>query len=98
MAATKLSQKMQRKWLLPTRVFHERVYKQLRGMQGHMLHPDMAEVPRAQWDTIAWNAAWIAAEYFQDRTLKPSRWPVTPTNAACRKARTAGKRTVCTKG
>lgn len=42
------------------RVFNE-VYSSMIGNQYLFSHPAAAPVPRAQWRTTCWNAAWVAA-------------------------------------
>jgi len=41
-------------------VFND-TYMLMRDNQKLFLHPHTPSMPKAQWITIAWNAAWIAA-------------------------------------
>ncbi len=43
------------------RTFNE-VYGTMRLNQSVFLHPKTSPIPRDQWKTICWNAAWIAAD------------------------------------
>jgi hypothetical protein len=43
----------------------QKVFKQVYAMmfnQEMITHPKQAPLPKDQWKTIAWNAAWLAAD------------------------------------
>ena len=46
------------------RVFNE-TYESMRDNQGLFIHPKSETIPHKQWETTAWNAAWIAADSCQ---------------------------------
>jgi len=50
-----------RKWNQQSRYIFNRVYNQF-GDQHCVTHPKMEAIPDYQWDTIRWNAAWLAAD------------------------------------
>lgn len=50
------------------RVFNA-TYEDMVGNQDLFTHPKAGKVPDEQWNTTAWNAAWIAADSCQ-RALK----------------------------
>jgi hypothetical protein len=44
------------------RVFNEVYYTLTRNRQVRLLHPKTKPLPAEEWQTPAWNAAWIAAD------------------------------------
>jgi hypothetical protein len=62
----KVNKRRWKKWSpLARKVFNE-TYFLISRNQSVFLHPKVAEVPKRQWKTTAWNAAWIAADAVQD--------------------------------
>jgi hypothetical protein len=59
-----------RKWS-PTRqgVFN-RVFRAMLKNQVLFTHPKMAPMPLVQWRTVAWNAAWTAADSASGQAMK----------------------------
>ena len=51
-----------RKWCLTSRQVFNEVYSSMNMNQGLFLHPHTEKISRQQWKTVAWNAAWIAAD------------------------------------
>ncbi len=49
-------------WSEAARAVFNSVYQQMRREQRTFLHPKTAKVKDDQWNTIAWNAAWTAAD------------------------------------
>jgi hypothetical protein len=50
------------KWSNHARKVFNRVYHSMRPtMQFAFIHPKTPVIPRDQWDTVRWNAAWEAA-------------------------------------
>lgn len=54
--------KQWRKWGNKAKDVFNTVYATLKGEQAIVSHPKMPSVKEAHWNTIAWNAAWIAAD------------------------------------
>lgn len=50
-----------RKWNQQSRFIFNYVYGQM-AYQNVVTHPDAAKMPEDHWDTIRWNAAWLAAD------------------------------------
>lgn len=44
------------------RVFNGTYFAMRPSMQFAFLHPKAAPISREHWDTVRWNAAWMAAE------------------------------------
>jgi hypothetical protein len=51
-----------RKWTPEARAVFNEVNGRMRDNQKLVTHPDAKAMPPAQWETIAWNAAWLAAD------------------------------------
>lgn len=49
------------KWSDHARRVFNLTYETLNGNQLVMTHPHAEKIPHYQWQTICWNAAWIAA-------------------------------------
>ena len=59
----RVPKKQWKKWSEQARrVFNEVYYTMRNNKQTLFLHPKATPVPKAQWNTTAWNAAWIAAD------------------------------------
>lgn len=43
------------------RIFN-RTFETLRNRQSIYMHPKAAAIPKEHWKTVAWNAAWTAAD------------------------------------
>jgi DNA topoisomerase IB len=50
------------KWSDRARVIFNRCYGFFMGNQDISNHPKAKKLPPAHWKTVAWNAAWIAAD------------------------------------
>lgn len=50
-----------KKWSRSAQTVFNAVYFQMKK-QRIFTHPKASKIPRNQWDTTRWNAAWIAAE------------------------------------
>lgn len=60
-----VSKKKWRNWPdICQRVFNETFYA-IRENQLIMIHPGAEEQNQRHWDTVAWNAAWLAADACQ---------------------------------
>ncbi len=51
-----------RKWSNTARRVFNETYGTLRDNQRIFLHPKQDALTTAKWNTVAWNAAWIAAD------------------------------------
>jgi hypothetical protein len=58
----KVQKKKWRRWSEQAKGVFNSVYSAMITGQQYMTHPKTARVPRWQWRTTAWNAAWIAAD------------------------------------
>lgn len=54
------------KWSAGARVAFNRSYEFIYYNQDLIIHPKAATASPIQWKTIAWNAAWIAADATDD--------------------------------
>jgi len=59
-----------RKWSEPARYVFNEVYCFVAYNQELTVHPKQKAIPDEQWVTIAWNAAWIAADAVDDTVPK----------------------------
>ena len=50
------------KWSNPARAMFNLLYNKMRLNQELFKHPQTSSIPVPQWETIAWNAAWTAAD------------------------------------
>jgi hypothetical protein len=57
----KLPKSLEKKWAPDAVVLMYAVFGDMVANQAHFRHPKASEVPAEQWETTAWNAAWIAA-------------------------------------
>lgn len=53
--------RMWRKWNQQARFIFNYVYTSL-GDQAIIVHPEASIIPQPHWQTIKWNAAWLAAD------------------------------------
>ena len=58
--------KQWRRWSATARAVFNRTYDFVHDNQGLMTHPKMSAIKPAHWKTVAWNAAWIAADAVDD--------------------------------
>lgn len=54
------------KWSKAAREVFNRCYAFFIGKQEIMNHPKAKKLPTEHWRTVAWNAAWIAADACDD--------------------------------
>ena len=54
------------KWSKEAKAIFNRCYDFFMGNQKTMNHPKALKQPNAHWRTVAWNAAWIAADACDD--------------------------------
>jgi hypothetical protein len=54
------------RWSDTARCVFNSVFMQAKDSQMLYLHPKTDPVPKVQWQTTAWNVAWIAADAVQD--------------------------------
>lgn len=57
----KVPMRQWRKWDAGSRKVFNEVYSSMNRSQGIFTHPKQEQMPRQQWKTICWNAAWTAA-------------------------------------
>ena len=51
-----------KKWsILAKKVFNSQ-FETLKNNQKVLTHPQMKEVSKRMWSTVAWNSAWLAAD------------------------------------
>lgn len=60
--AWKVPLKQWRKWSQRGRMVFNYTFAVMRPSQTVMTHPKAPKLPKPQWQTVAWNAAWIAAD------------------------------------
>lgn len=66
MNINKVPKKQWERWSLAARESFNRTYDFLYCNQKLVTHPKMTEIKPEHWKTIAWNAAWIAADSVDD--------------------------------
>lgn len=71
------------------KVFNDLYHELRHTMQSTVAHPDALPLPKDHWETLRWNAAWLAADAADG--VPPLR---RPTNAELRAHRKAKKRGV----
>ncbi len=54
------------KWSKEAKAIFNRCYDFFMSNQGTVNHPKAPKLPFNQWKTVAWNAAWIAADACDD--------------------------------
>ena len=54
------------KWPDVARAVFNSTHEQMIDSQRAFKHPKQEPMPRAHWKTLAWNAAWIAADNVRD--------------------------------
>lgn len=58
----KVQKKKWDKWTKNARGIFNAVYSAMTRNQELFNHPKAEKLPKAQWRTVAWNAAWLAAD------------------------------------
>lgn len=53
-------------WAIGSQAVFNSVYQQMTRTPRVFLHPATGPLPYSEWNTIAWNAAWTAADACQD--------------------------------
>ena len=66
----KVPQKQWRKWSDKAREVFNETYRTMVRNQWAFLHPKAEAAPRAHWRTVAWNAAWIAADAVNETPMR----------------------------
>lgn len=56
---------MSTRWTEAQRRIYGRVFRYFTVNQAACCHPDMAKASAEHWETIAHNAAWLAAEFLE---------------------------------
>jgi hypothetical protein len=56
-----------RKWSATAKTVFNGLYAIMRANQLAFLHPKQESLSRQKWGTVAWNAAWIAADEVDGR-------------------------------
>lgn len=62
----KVQKRMWRKWSQAARKVFNDTHFQMINSQWIFTHPQADKISREHWKTIAWNAAWTAAEAVRD--------------------------------
>lgn len=62
----RVPQKQWWKWSVPARQVFNRVYTFMMRNPDMMNHPSQPRMKPFHWKTVAWNAAWIAADAVDD--------------------------------
>lgn len=62
----RVQKKQWTKWSKMARVVFNRCYEFFINNQRTVNHPKAKKLPLVQWTTVAWNAAWIAADACDD--------------------------------
>lgn len=65
----KVPVKQWRKWDLKAKGTFNRLFDFMNRNPDLFAHPKAAKVERKYWKTVAWNAAWIAADIAHDKTI-----------------------------
>ncbi len=63
----KVSKRQWKKWTEAGRLVFNDLYETSVANQHLFIHPKATLVSNANWDTIAWNHAWLAADYVSMR-------------------------------
>lgn len=58
----KVNERQWKKWGEKGQKVFIEVFERMRDNQDLFLHPVVNLLPEKQWETTAWNAAWIAAD------------------------------------
>jgi hypothetical protein len=58
----RVPQKQWRKWSEAARAAFNDLYAMIYENQKLITHPRMEKIKAAHWKTVAWNAAWLAAD------------------------------------
>ena len=58
----RVAEKQWRKWSGAAQVAFNEHYERVRRAQALMLHPATPPMPQGEWDTVAWNVAWLVAD------------------------------------
>jgi len=62
-------QKTWRKWVPLQQAVFNRMYRKMKE-QTLLIHPETHPLHPVEWDTIRWNAAWLAAESCVGKSIK----------------------------
>ena len=54
--------KQWKKWNETSRKLFNSLYTTFAENQKIITHPETQEIPEIEWNTVAWNAAWLAAD------------------------------------
>jgi len=65
----KVAKEQWRKWDDTARNVFNECFDYFKSNQTVIKHPKASKLPEEQWDTVAWNMAWIAACVCNDRPL-----------------------------
>jgi len=60
--ANRVPKKQWNRWSIGARAIFNRCYDYFMDHQETLNHPKAPKLPPQQWKTVAWNAAWIAAD------------------------------------
>lgn len=63
----KVPKKIWSKWTEPARRLFNELHKSMADQQIYT-HPKAPQLPRDQWKTTAWNAAWMAADMLSNNS------------------------------
>lgn len=58
----KVPLKQWRRWSDKARQVFNQLFETMQANQALFVHPEAVEVPGEQWETVAWNASWMAAD------------------------------------
>jgi len=58
-----VSKKQWKKWPEISQRMFNTTYEAFLLNQSLVTHPDTKKLPQEQWNTIAWNAAWLSADH-----------------------------------
>lgn len=58
----KVPKKQWKKWPELCRRVFNKVYADMASCHGIAMHPKTPPMPMKEWNTVAWNVAWIAAD------------------------------------
>lgn len=57
----KVPKKQWSKWNDSGKEMFNSLLEKIMNLHGNFLHPKTPEMPHEEWQTVAWNAAWLAA-------------------------------------
>jgi len=61
-----VQQRTWRKWSAVARHTFNELYSSMKKNQILFLHPKQGALTRQKWQTVAWNAAWVAADAIRE--------------------------------